>query len=228
LPKGGFVVAETPEQALELAKEKTGDANLKMEDLRQEDDCLDTWFSSWLWPISLFDGINNPGNEEIKYYYPTADLVTGPDIIFFWVARMIMAGYEYMGDMPFRNVYFTGIVRDKIGRKMSKSLGNSPDPLELIEQFGADGVRMGMMLAAPAGNDILFDEALCEQGRNFNNNISYRSSAGKNIVKLFANLLFYSLLLFLPLNLLLFCKIKNKRALLLNKIPNSGGEQYNQ
>ncbi len=171
LPKGGFVVAETPEQALELAKEKTGDANLKMEDLRQEDDCLDTWFSSWLWPISLFDGINNPSNEEIKYYYPTADLVTGPDIIFFWVARMIMAGYEYMGDMPFRNVYFTGIVRDKIGRKMSKSLGNSPDPLELIEQFGADGVRMGMMLAAPAGNDILFDEALCEQGRNFNNKI---------------------------------------------------------
>ncbi len=171
LPKGGFVVAETPEQALELAKEKTGDANLKMEDLRQEDDCLDTWFSSWLWPISLFDGINNPGNEEIKYYYPTADLVTGPDIIFFWVARMVMAGYEYMGDMPFRNVYFTGIVRDKIGRKMSKSLGNSPDPLELIEQFGADGVRMGMMLAAPAGNDILFDEALCEQGRNFNNKI---------------------------------------------------------
>ena len=171
LPKGGFVVAETPEQALELAKEKTGDANLKMEDLRQEDDCLDTWFSSWLWPISLFDGINNPGNEEIKYYYPTADLVTGPDIIFFWVARMIMAGYEYMGDMPGRNVYFTGIVRDKIGRKMSKSLGNSPDPLELIEQFGADGVRMGMMLAAPAGNDILFDEALCEQGRNFNNKI---------------------------------------------------------
>ncbi|MDD6912984.1 valine--tRNA ligase [Phocaeicola plebeius] len=171
LPKGGFVVAETPEQALELAKKKTGDVNLKMEDLRQEDDCLDTWFSSWLWPISLFDGINNPGNEEIKYYYPTADLVTGPDIIFFWVARMIMAGYEYMGDMPFRNVYFTGIVRDKIGRKMSKSLGNSPDPLELIEQFGADGVRMGMMLAAPAGNDILFDEALCEQGRNFNNKI---------------------------------------------------------
>ena len=171
LPKGGFVVAETPEQALELAKEKTGDANLKMEDLRQEDDCLDTWFSSWLWPISLFDGINNPGNEEIKYYYPTADLVTGPDIIFFWVARMIMAGYEYMGDMPFKNVYFTGIVRDKIGRKMSKSLGNSPDPLDLIEQYGADGVRMGMMLSAPAGNDILFDDALCEQGRNFNNKI---------------------------------------------------------
>ena len=171
LPKGGFVVAETPEKALELAKEKTGDANLKLEDLRQEDDCLDTWFSSWLWPISLFDGINNPGNEEIKYYYPTSDLVTGPDIIFFWVARMIMAGYEYMGDMPFRNVYFTGIVRDKLGRKMSKSLGNSPDPLELIDKYGADGVRMGMMLAAPAGNDILFDEALCEQGRNFNNKI---------------------------------------------------------
>ncbi len=171
LPKGGFVVAETPEQALELAKEKTGDANLKLEDLRQEDDCLDTWFSSWLWPISLFDGINNPGNEEIKYYYPTSDLVTGPDIIFFWVARMIMAGYEYMSDMPFRNVYFTGIVRDKLGRKMSKSLGNSPDPLDLIDRYGADGVRMGMMLAAPAGNDILFDEALCEQGRNFNNKI---------------------------------------------------------
>ena len=171
LPQGGFVVAETAEKALELAKEKTGNPDLKPEDLRQDDDCLDTWFSSWLWPISLFDGINNPGNEEIKYYYPTADLVTGPDIIFFWVARMIMAGYEYMGDMPFRNVYFTGIVRDKIGRKMSKSLGNSPDPLELIEQFGADGVRMGMMLAAPAGNDILFDEALCEQGRNFNNKI---------------------------------------------------------
>ena len=171
LPEGGFVVAETPEKALELAKEKTGNQNLKVEDLCQDDDCLDTWFSSWLWPISLFDGINNPGNEEIKYYYPTSDLVTGPDIIFFWVARMIMAGYEYMGDMPFRNVYFTGIVRDKIGRKMSKSLGNSPDPLDLIDKYGADGVRMGMMLAAPAGNDILFDDALCEQGRNFNNKI---------------------------------------------------------
>ncbi len=171
LPEGGFVLAETPEKALELAKEKTGNQNLKVEDLRQDDDCLDTWFSSWLWPISLFDGINNPGNEEIKYYYPTSDLVTGPDIIFFWVARMIMAGYEYMGDMPFRNVYFTGIVRDKIGRKMSKSLGNSPDPLDLIDKYGADGVRMGMMLAAPAGNDILFDDALCEQGRNFNNKI---------------------------------------------------------
>ena len=171
LPEGGYVVAETPEKALELAKQKTGKADLKLEDLRQDEDCLDTWFSSWLWPISLFDGINNPGNEEIKYYYPTSDLVTGPDIIFFWVARMIMAGYEYMGDMPFRNVYFTGIVRDKLGRKMSKSLGNSPDPLDLIERYGADGVRMGMMLSAPAGNDIPFDDALCEQGRNFNNKI---------------------------------------------------------
>ena len=171
LPEGGYVVAETPEKALELAKEKTGKADLKLEDLRQDEDSLDTWFSSWLWPISLFDGINNPGNEEIKYYYPTSDLVTAPDIIFFWVARMIMAGYEYMGDMPFRNVYFTGIVRDKLGRKMSKSLGNSPDPLDLIERYGADGVRMGMMLSAPAGNDILFDDALCEQGRNFNNKI---------------------------------------------------------
>ena len=171
LPQGGFVVAETPEEALRLAIEKTGNKELKMEDLRQDDDCLDTWFSSWLWPISLFDGILHPDNEEIKYYYPTSDLVTGPDIIFFWVARMIMAGYEYMGDMPFRNVYFTGIVRDKLGRKMSKSLGNSPDPLELIAKYGADGVRMGMMLSAPAGNDILFDDALCEQGRNFNNKI---------------------------------------------------------
>ncbi len=171
LPEGGYVVAETEEKALALAKEKTGNANLTTADLRQDEDCLDTWFSSWLWPISLFDGINNPGNEEIKYYYPTADLVTGPDIIFFWVARMIMAGYEYEGKMPFKNVYFTGIVRDKIGRKMSKSLGNSPDPLDLIDKFGADGVRMGMMLSAPAGNDILFDEALCEQGRNFNNKI---------------------------------------------------------
>ncbi len=171
LPEGGYVVAETPEKALELAKEKTGNDKLTIADLRQDEDCLDTWFSSWLWPISLFDGINNPGNEELKYYYPTSDLVTGPDIIFFWVARMIMAGYEYMGEMPFRNVYFTGIVRDKLGRKMSKSLGNSPDPLELIDKYGADGVRMGMMLSAPAGNDILFDDALCEQGRNFNNKI---------------------------------------------------------
>ena len=168
---GDYVVAETAEQALELAREKSGNANLQLSDLHQDEDALDTWFSSWLWPISLFDGINNPGNEEIKYYYPSSVLVTGPDIIFFWVARMIMAGYEYIGDMPFRNVYFTGIVRDKLGRKMSKSLGNSPDPIELIEKFGADGVRMGMMLSAPAGNDILFDEALCEQGRNFNNKI---------------------------------------------------------
>ena len=171
LPQGGYVVAETTEEAVKLAQEKTGDANLKAEDLRQDEDCLDTWFSSWLWPISLFNGINDPNNEEINYYYPTSDLVTGPDIIFFWVARMIMAGYEYKGDMPFKNVYFTGIVRDKLGRKMSKSLGNSPDPLELIDKYGADGVRMGMMLSAPAGNDILFDDALCEQGRNFNNKI---------------------------------------------------------
>ena len=166
-----FVVAENAETALALAQKKTGDSSLTMDNLKQDEDALDTWFSSWLWPISLFDGINNPGNDEIKYYYPTSDLVTGPDIIFFWVARMIMAGEEYMGKFPFKNVYFTGIVRDKLGRKMSKSLGNSPDPIELIEKFGADGVRMGMMLSAPAGNDILFDEALCEQGRNFNNKI---------------------------------------------------------
>ena len=171
LPQGGFVVAKDAEEALELARKQSGDQSLTEADLRQDEDCLDTWFSSWLWPISLFDGINNPGNEELKYYYPTTDLVTGPDIIFFWVARMIIAGYEYMGDKPFKNVYFTGIVRDKLGRKMSKSLGNSPDPLELIERFGADGVRMGLMLAAPAGNDILYDDALCEQGRNFNNKI---------------------------------------------------------
>ena len=171
LPEGGYVVAETAEKALALAKEKTGNSELQISDLRQDEDALDTWFSSWLWPISLFKGINEPNNEELNYYYPTSDLVTGPDIIFFWVARMIMAGYEYTGKMPFKNVYFTGIVRDKIGRKMSKSLGNSPDPLELIDKFGADGVRMGMMMAAPAGNDILFDEALCEQGRNFCNKI---------------------------------------------------------
>ena len=164
-----FVVAATREEALKLAQQKN--PKITDADLRQDEDALDTWFSSWLWPISLFDGINNPGNEEIKYYYPTSDLVTAPDIIFFWVARMIMAGEEYMGTFPFKNVYFTGIVRDKLGRKMSKSLGNSPDPIELIEKFGADGVRMGMMLSAPAGNDILFDEALCEQGRNFNNKI---------------------------------------------------------
>ena len=183
LPWGKVIVAENEEEAYKLAVEtypvlKTleapsgavGGATAAFT-LRQDEDALDTWFSSWLWPISLFDGIRNPGNDEIRYYYPTADLVTGPDIIFFWVARMIMAGYEYEGKMPFRHVYFTGIVRDKLGRKMSKSLGNSPDPLDLIERFGADGVRMGMMLSAPAGNDILFDEVLCEQGRNFNNKI---------------------------------------------------------
>lgn len=183
LPQGGFVVAATPEEALKLAREKSGKADLQMSDLRQDEDCLDTWFSSWLWPISLFDGINNPGNEEINYYYPTTDLVTAPDIIFFWVARMIMAGYEYEHKLPFRNVYFTGIVRDKIGRKMSKSLGNSPDALELIKNYGADGVRMGLMLAAPAGNDILYDDALCEQGRNFNNKIwnAFRLVKGWNV-----------------------------------------------
>ena len=167
--KNATVVAETTDEALKLAKEKN--PNVTAADLEQESDCMDTWFSSWLWPISVFDGINNPDNEEINYYYPTSDLVTGPDIIFFWVARMIMAGYEYRGKFPFKHVYFTGIVRDKLGRKMSKSLGNSPDPIMLIEKYGADGVRMGMMLSAPAGNDILFDETLCEQGRNFNNKI---------------------------------------------------------
>ena len=168
LPEGGYVVAETAEEALKLAKEKAGD-HITMDDLRQESDCLDTWFSSWLWPLSLFDGILNPDNEEFKYYYPTNDLITGPDIIFFWVARMIMAGEEYQKEVPFKKVYFTGIVRDKLGRKMSKSLGNSPDPIELIDKYGADGVRVGMMLTAPAGNDLPFDEALCEQGRNFCN-----------------------------------------------------------
>ena len=171
LPKGGYVVAETAEKALALAQEKTGDATLTLADLRQDDDVLDTWFSSWLWPISVFDGIRNPDNEQIKYYYPTNDLVTGPDIIFFWVARMIMAGYEYRGEKPFGNVYFTGIVRDKIGRKMSKQLGNSPDPLDLIAEYGADGVRVAMMLCSSAGNDLMFDNALCEQGRNFGNKI---------------------------------------------------------
>lgn len=171
LPEGGYVVAESPEDALELAKQKTGNMSLTIEDLRRDEDCLDTWFSSWLWPISLFNGILDPNNDEIKYYYPTSDLVTGPDIIFFWVARMIIAGYEYMNDKPFKSVYFTGIVRDNIGRKMSKSLGNSPDPLDLIATYGADGVRMGMLLSAPAGNDILYDDKLCEQGRNFCNKI---------------------------------------------------------
>ncbi len=171
LPQGGFVVAETAEQALEKAKIQSNNPNLTLDDLRQDEDALDTWFSSWLWPISLFDGINHPDNPEIAYYYPTADLVTGPDIIFFWVARMIMAGLEYQHKVPFKNVYFTGIVRDKLGRKMSKTLGNSPDPIMLIEKYGADGVRMGMLLTAPAGNDLPFDEAICEQGRNFNNKI---------------------------------------------------------
>ncbi|MBR5850781.1 MAG: valine--tRNA ligase [Alistipes sp.] len=171
LPKGGYVVALTVEEALEKARAKTGDQSLTAADLRQDEDVLDTWFSSWLWPISVFDGIRNPENEEISYYYPTNDLVTGPDIIFFWVARMIMAGYEYRSAEPFRNVYFTGIVRDKIGRKMSKQLGNSPDPLDLIEKYGADGVRLAMLMSSSAGNDVMFDEALCEQGRNFGNKI---------------------------------------------------------
>lgn len=178
-----FVVALNADEALEKARKIEGYANITKEDLHHDEDALDTWFSSWLWPVSLFDGINNPNNSEIEYYYPTSDLVTGPDIIFFWVARMIMAGYEYRGKMPFKNVYFTGIVRDKLGRKMSKSLGNSPDPIALIDKYGADGVRMGMMLSAPAGNDILFDEALCEQGRNFNNKIwnAFRLIKGWNI-----------------------------------------------
>ncbi len=186
LPEGGFVVAETKEEALEMAKAKTGNQNLTLDDLRHDEDCLDTWFSSWLWPISLFNGILDPDNEEIKYYYPTSDLVTGPDIIFFWVARMIIAGYEYRRDKPFNSVYFTGIVRDKLGRKMSKSLGNSPDPLDLIATYGADGVRMGMMLAAPAGNDILYDDKLCEQGRNFCNKIwnAFRLIKGWNVAEM--------------------------------------------
>ena len=169
LPKGGYVVAESIEEALRLAQER--DASITLNDLRQDEDVLDTWFSSWLWPISVFDGINNPDNEEINYYYPTNDLVTGPDIIFFWIARMIMAGYEWRGEKPFSNVYFTGIVRDKLGRKMSKQLGNSPDPLDLIAKYGADGMRIAMLMSATAGNDVMFDEALCEQGRNFCNKI---------------------------------------------------------
>ncbi|MBR0336630.1 MAG: valine--tRNA ligase, partial [Alistipes sp.] len=183
LPKGGYVVAETAEEALVLAQQKSGDSSLTLADLRQDEDVLDTWFSSWLWPISVFDGIRNPDNEQIKYYYPTNDLVTGPDIIFFWVARMIMAGYEYRGQMPFRNVYFTGIVRDKIGRKMSKQLGNSPDPLDLIAKYGADGVRVAMMLCSSAGNDLMFDDTLCEQGRNFGNKIwnAYRLINGWSV-----------------------------------------------
>lgn len=170
LPQGGYVVAMTKEEAFEKAKAQV-DYPLTIDDLKQDEDVLDTWFSSWLWPISVFDGINNPDNKDIKYYYPTNDLVTGPDIIFFWVARMIMAGYEYREEPCFRNVYFTGIVRDKLGRKMSKQLGNSPDPIKLMDKYGADGVRMGMLLSSAAGNDLLFDETLCEQGRNFNNKI---------------------------------------------------------
>ncbi|MGL4292872.1 MAG: valine--tRNA ligase [Bacteroidales bacterium] len=183
LPQGGYVVASTEEDALRLAREKSGNPALTLADLRQDEDVLDTWFSSWLWPISVFGNILDKDNKEINYYYPTSDLVTGPDILFFWVARMIFAGYEYRGDMPFKNVYLTGIVRDKQGRKMSKSLGNSPEPLELIQNFGADGVRMGMMLSASAGNDILFDESLCEQGRNFNNKIwnAFRLVKGWNV-----------------------------------------------
>ncbi|MBQ5726438.1 MAG: class I tRNA ligase family protein, partial [Alistipes sp.] len=170
-PKGGYVIAPTAEEALEKARVKAEDPTLQLSDLRQDEDVLDTWFSSWLWPISVFDGIRNPDNEQIRYYYPTNDLITGPDIIFFWVARMIMAGYEYRGEKPFKNVYFTGIVRDKLGRKMSKQLGNSPDPLDLIAKYGADGMRVAMMLSSSAGNDVMFDEALCEQGRNFGNKI---------------------------------------------------------
>ena len=170
LPQGGFVVAETKEEAYQKALSIVN-YPLSIDDLRQDEDCLDTWFSSWLWPLSVFDGINNPDNKDINYYYPTNDLVTAPEIIFFWVARMIMSGYEYRGKECFKNVYFTGIVRDKLGRKMSKSLGNSPDPIELMNKYGADGVRMGMLLSSPAGNDLPFDESLCEQGRNFNNKI---------------------------------------------------------
>ncbi|MEE4197483.1 MAG: valine--tRNA ligase [Bacteroidales bacterium] len=171
LPDGGYVVAETAEKALALAKEKSGNDNLSIDDLRQDEDVLDTWFSSWLWPISVFNGINDPENKDYNYYYPTDDLVTAPEILFFWVARMIMAGYEYKGEKPFKNVYLTGIVRDHLRRKMSKSLGNSPDPIELMEKYGADGVRVGMLLCSPAGGDLLFDESLTEQGRNFGNKI---------------------------------------------------------
>ena len=180
LPKGGYVVAETPDEALTMARAKSGDPSLTLADLRQDPDVLDTWFSSWLWPISVFDGINHPHNKEIEYYYPTNDLVTGPDILFFWVARMVIAGYEFRGEKPFRNVYLTGIVRDKQRRKMSKSLGNSPDPLDLIAQYGADGVRLAMLLCSAAGNDLLFDDSLCEQGRNFGNKIwnAYRLVCG--------------------------------------------------
>ncbi len=171
LSDGDFVVAKTIEEAIKLAQQKTGNPDLREKDLKQDEDVLDTWVSSWLWPISVFDGVNNPDNEDISYYYPTSDLVTAPDIIFFWVARMIIAGYEFRKEKPFENVYFTGMVRDSLRRKMSKSLGNSPDPLELIEKYGADGVRVGMLLCSPAGNDLLFDESLTEQGRNFCNKL---------------------------------------------------------
>jgi valyl-tRNA synthetase len=171
LPNGDFVVAATSAEALEKARELSGNKSLQLADLKQDEDVLDTWFSSWLWPISVFDGIRFPDNDDIKYYYPTNDLITAPEILFFWVARMIMAGQEYRKDIPFKNVYLTGIVRDKLGRKMSKSLGNSPDPIELMQKFGADGVRVGMLFCSPAGNDLPFDESLCEQGRNFSNKI---------------------------------------------------------
>ena len=178
-----FVVAKDMDQALKLAKEKTGNKNLTIDKLNQDEDVLDTWFSSWLWPISVFDGINNPDNKDFNYYYPTSDLVTGPDILFFWVARMIIAGYELKGAKPFNNVYFTGIVRDKQRRKMSKSLGNSPDALKLISEYGADSVRVGLMLSSSAGNDLLFDESLCSQGRSFANKIwnAYRLIDGWEI-----------------------------------------------
>ena len=181
--KNDFVVAKDIDEAIDLAKEKSGNKNLTKDNLRQEEDVLDTWFSSWLWPISVFDGINNPENEDFKYYYPTSDLVTGPDILFFWVSRMIMAGYEFKKEKPFKNVYFTGIVRDKQRRKMSKSLGNSPDALKLISEYGADSVRVGLMLSSSAGNDLLFDESLCSQGRSFANKIwnSYRLIDGWDI-----------------------------------------------
>ena len=183
LPKGGYVVAETEEEALELAKQKSGDNSLTIADLRRDEDVLDTWFSSWLWPISVFNGINEPENKDIQYYYPTNDLVTAPDILFFWVARMIVAGYEYRGEKPFSNVYFTGIVRDKQRRKMSKQLGNSPDPIDLIAEYGADGVRIAMMLCSSAGSDLMFEDTLCEQGRNFSNKVwnAYRLVNGWSV-----------------------------------------------
>jgi valyl-tRNA synthetase len=183
MPNGDFVVAQNEEEALALAKEKSGNQDLKAEDLKQDEDVLDTWFSSWLWPISVFDGFKDPDNEDFNYYYPTNDLVTGPDILFFWVARMIIAGYEFKGELPFKNVYLTGIVRDDQGRKMSKQLGNSPDALGLIDKHGADGVRVGLLLSAAAGNDLLFEEKLCEQGWNFGNKIwnAYRLVEGLEV-----------------------------------------------